>query len=364
MLSCLVDSVGVTDSDCQCFTQNLTQDQVDKMKKSNSGLFLDDLPGGIDIKAIQSVDACRKMYDITQDGLKNGIIAVEEALVLELNSIYQPASKTFMGTIGRQSYSGTMAVSKNWQGVRLRPVNESDAVMELSRFMIVVNEDGTFRVRLFKVPYNSVMGVEVTSWEVTTQANTWTNVMLPTPLRVTFRDSMTRYEYYLAYDRTEVSPTMAPKDTDIECGTCSASGSYGLVDYLKVDGFQADDMGQLNMIDTDRTTHGLVLEVKMFCDDTTLICREYSASNPISIALAHALWFKAGELMIADVLKQSEINRYTTMDHDKLVVAGRIFHNNVKKRIEYVASTLNVTDSNCYICRENTNQPFIGGILV
>lgn len=362
MLQCLTDSVGVTTSDCECIITGLTSEQVLALKVSKSGLYLDNLPGGVQLKALNNVDACRKMAEMAHTAIANAVKATEDDLIIALNNTYEQSRNTYIGTIGRMSFATTLGVSKRWQGIRIRPRDESDAVMELSRIMVIINDAQTFNVRLFKVPYDSVMGQEIGTWEVTTEANAYASIPVNPVQKLFFLENGTRYEYWLVYDRDEAGGAFLPKDTKIDCSTCSSNAQRGLIEYVTVNGVQVDSMSALNVVTTDEYSHGLIVDVKLTCDKEKLMCREYNHNDAIARALSNAVWYKAGELLIEDVQKQTDVSRYTTMKSEYLWGKRNHFKKEYETRITYVGAVIDVTASNCYVCRETINQPFFAGI--
>jgi hypothetical protein len=93
-----------------------------------------------------------------------------------------------------------------------------------------------------------------------------------------------------------------------------------------------------------------------------LFCREYSEDDAVAVVMGYATWYKAGELLIEDVLKQPDVNRYTTMAREYLWGKRNHFRKEYENRIIYLAAVIDVMASNCYVCREQVNQPFFSGI--
>lgn len=363
-MQCLTNIVGVTTSDCQCIINGLTPEEVAALKVSKSGLFLDDLEGGVHLKALANVDACRKMSQMANTAIANATKRTEDDLVVAMNNRYEKNKNTFMGQIGRMSYAQTLPVSRRWQFVRIRPIDVSDAVMILSKVTVIINEARTFNIRLFKVACNSVMGEQIAAWPVTTTANAYQSVILTTPLKIAFYENGQQYEYYFAYDRDEDGGTMQPKDTKIECATCpSSQQKIGLNEFVTIYGGEIDDINNLQNPNLDSFSHGLILDVAIKCDNEKLFCREYNEDDAIAVAMSYAVWFKAGELLIEDVLKQPDVNRYTTMAREYLWGKRNHFRTEYESRINYMSAVIDVTASNCYVCRETTNQPFYAPIM-
>lgn len=362
MMACLTDIIGITVSDCECIIAGLSTEERDALAVSTSGLYLDDLPGGVHMKALKNIDSCKTFKVMATTARNNAARQLEDDLIVALNTKYTKSKRAFMGDIGRMSYAASLATSRRYQGIRIRPWDYSDGLITVNRFNIVVNETVNFTLKLLRVPKDTVMGEEIGSWPITATANTWFTQNLTTPLKLPLIYNNELVEYWFYYDLQEPGTTFAPKDNKIECSTCDvASGKLG--DFVNVWGVQFDDLNALNAHISDSYAHGLSLSVSIKCDNESLFCREYNDQDAIAVTMAHAVRFKAGELLIEDVIKSPDVNRYTTMAREYLWGKRNHFRAEYDARIQYLAQTVNVEDSNCYVCRQIENQPFKTGIF-
>lgn len=362
MMQCLTEIVGVTQSDCQCIVQGLNTDQLGKLRASKSGLFMDDLPGGVHMKALQKIDACKSFYEFAIGARDNAIKTVENDIVIALNNQYKKDKPNFIGQIGRMSYAGSLGVSRDWQGMQLTPHSTGDGVITLNRLFLVLNDAATVTIKILRVIVGSVMGEEVASYPVTTTPNNFTLVDIgPTPVKFPLTYNNEAVEYYAIYDLSG-APGVQPKDTGINCSTCNG-GIQPFSDYVNARGVQLNNTTTLNDKITDAFSHGLIMDVEIRCDSEQLICREYKADDAVAIVLSYCVYFKAGELLIEEVLKQPDVNRYTMMDKERLWGKRNHYRAEYEWRLTYLSTSINVWDSNCYVCNKTTNQPFISGIL-
>lgn len=361
-MTCLADIVGVTQSDCACIISGLDAGQLVQIRKSTSGLYLDDLPGGVHMKAIKAADSCKSFYQMATGAVTNAIKTMEDDLIVALNSKYVKSKKKFVGDLGRMSYAQTLGITKRYQGIRISPWDYSTGLVVLNRINFIGNATVNFALKLLRVPVGSVMGDEIASWPIVAVANMWFTLNLTTPLRLPLVYNDERVEYWFVYDTQEPGIPFAPKDNKIECSTCDkASGRLG--DFVNVWGVQFDDLTALNNHVTDSYGHGLSLSVAIQCDNEQLFCGEYVTDDAVAVTMAHAVRFKAGELLIEEVLKSPDVSRYTTMAREYLWGKRNHFRAEYESRISYLSMVINVDDSNCYVCRETPNQPFITTIF-
>lgn len=309
--------------------------------------------------AVQHADATKTLYPMTQEAITVATKTLTDDLVLKLNHQYNKSRNTFIGNVGRQSFAQTLPSGGRYKGIRLRPVDVSDAVITLTRFMLIGNATGNLTVRLMKAPYKSAIGTEVTSWVVPVVANAYATNTLATALKLPLVENSEAVEYWLYYDTEEIPGGFRPKDNTIECSTCPKQGGPRLTDYLDADGVDFEDpAGGLNFAVPSSYSNGFILDVAIKCDNESLFCREYNQDDAVAVTMAWATLYKGGELLIESVLKSTDINRFTTQNREYLWGKRNHFRAQYEERLTYLAATIDVTASNCYVCRNLTNQPF------
>lgn len=365
IMACLVDIVGVTDSDCACITGNMSDLQKAELKKSASGLFMDNVPGGVHMKALKDVDTCKAFYDMAIGARDTAIHTMQGDLVVAMNNKYKKDKVAFVGQIGRMSYAQTLGISHPIQGMRIRPYEYSDAVLNISRINIILNAAVTLTVKIWRIPLDYNAGDLIKSFPVTTAANGYTPVPGSAgdfPIVLPFVYNNMPVEYWITYDTAEPGTPVAPKDTTLICNSCP-KGGHPYSQYVNVYGVQMDNYNNFLSPLFDAFSHGLILDADIRCSNEQLFCREYKDDDAVAITMAYATQFKASELLIEEVLKSPDVNRYTTMAREYLWGKRNHFRAEYDARVTYLALVIDVTVSNCYVCRETKNQPFIQGIL-
>lgn len=361
-MECLKEIVGVTTEDKICITGGLSSAEIAKLKKSTSGLYLQDLPGGITLKALRNVDATRNLADMSLGAIGNAIKRTEDDLRVAISTKYKGSKNSYIGNIGRMSYAQSLGVSERYQALRIRPTMASDAVVTVTRLNIIINETASFDLMVYKAICDTAVPELVTSYSVNATSNQYFTIIPPSPLSLPLMENGREVEYWFVWDRVAANNAQ-PKDTKIECSSCEASTKSTLYEFVTLQGVELADINNITNKKTDSYSHGIILDVELRCETERLICREYNEEEAISVALSYAVWYKAGELLIEDVMKQPDINRYTTMDREYLWGKRNHFRKEYEIRINYIAATIDVSQSNCYICRESANQPFFAGIL-
>ena len=365
MLECLKNIVGITKEDTQCLTGGLPAEVLAQLKLSNSDRFVDDLPGGVHLKALRWIDGARTMADIALKARDNAILNLEADLTLGIAEKYESGKSSFIGTLGRASYSGSLPAGKRWRGMQIVPIEESDAGITLTRIQAIFTQGGTVPVHIYRVPKGSVQGELIYTADIQATPNAFVDYYLPTPLYLPFmiNNYMDEVEYWVLYDTQVTGVPFVPKDTKISCSSCDSRAANILADYANIYGVTLDTPDNLLGKTVDIYSQGLILYVDIRCTTGQLVCREYDNRNAISVAMAWAVWYKTGELLIQDVRKSPDVNRYTQMSDEQLRNRAATFQREYANRIKYLVDGVDVKSSNCYICKAVVNQPVTGGIL-
>lgn len=368
MLNCLTDIVGVTTNENDCIIEGLTTEQKAQLKVSTSGLYLDDLPGGVHMKAIKTADATKGLYPMAIGSLNNARKLLENDLITALNSRYKKGRKNFVGQVGRMSFAQNLNASADLQGLRIRPVDYNDGVITLTKITHIINLTASYNIYVARAEYNGrtseVVNAEVIkTYPINSVANAYTSIFIEQPdggLKLPLVQDGQMLQYFIYFSRTEAGGAFA-KDNKIVCSTCGSANTLKLADFLEVKGANFASVSSLSG-SFDEYAHGLTLDVSIKCDNEKLFCGQYVEDDAVATTMAHAVQFKAGELLIEEVLKSPDVNRYTTMAREYLWGKRNHFRKEYEDRINYLANSIDVTASNCYVCREQPNTPFFAGI--
>ena len=105
---------------------------------------------------------------------------------------------------------------------------------------------------------------------------------------------------------------------------------------------------------TENYMEGLMLDVEFNCITSELICKQnlnYD-SNPLALAMAYAVRYRAGAIVVDDILGSSQINRFTMMDRETMFGKRNNFIKEYMTRISWIAKELNWRANDCLMCNE------------
>lgn len=363
-LECLNNVVGVTSSASQCVTGGLTPETIALLTKSTSGLYLEALPGGVELKSLTQMGNSQSMADMSLKAINQAIKMTEDAVTVGLAVSYKSERGAFDGEIGSPAVSGSITPTYGIQGLKLQPVSNSDGVLYVRRIRLYLDTSGPVQIQILRVPYGASQGEVYKSYTCNVVANVPTEATLPEMARLQLNEGGQRYEFYIVYNINELSGAKY-KDVKIGCDSCNKKNN--LTNFVTVIGMQTSSTNDLtSQVLTDKFTHGLIVDVKATCDSGLLYCREFDNNNAIAVTMSYAVWYKAGELLCEYVLESGDVNRYTTMSREYLYGKRNTFRTEFEQRIKYLIDPnygIDVSSSNCYVCNEKVNTPFVGGIF-
>lgn len=363
MLECLTDIVGVLKDPTPVITAGMTAGEIADLQKSTSGLFLDELPGGVHMKALKFSDVTKPFAAMAKNALELANKNLEDDLILAVREKYSKSRNNFKGQLGQLSYATTLQVTRRYQYVRIRPIDFIDGIITVNKFNAIFNQAGNITIYLLAVPRDTVTGDEINNFPLTVAANQFKTVdfLGENALNLPMIRGGELMEYWFIYDLFELGTGAAPKDMKLACRTCG--GRAPVNDFIEVTGGELDSMTDLTYKSADNLAHGLVLDVSIACNTGGIFCKEYDGEEAVAVTMAYAVWFRAGELLIEEVLKAPDVNRFTTQGREYLWGKRNHFRSEYQDRIRYLSAVINVGTSNCYVCREVTNMPSKSGIL-
>lgn len=367
MLPCLNYSIGLTRSTNPCIIGTLSPEQITELKRVDNdlNLYLDEIEGGLSWQAIKAIDS-RSYYEKVTQARDNAIQVMESDLVSALSLRYTKGKKRFTGTIGQKVMTSSLILPQRWQGVRIRPNDNTDAVLSIRKLTGAFNMAGFLNYLLVKVPLNSTVGEVVKTWSTNEiVANNWNAVATFDKTLNPFVEDYQVNDYYLVYN---LPANVQPKNNELVCDCSGAEsqkpGQFAKVEGVAFDGTLVDGQLTINNLQTDKFAHGLLVEIEINCGASSLFCKEYNNKEEIQMVMAHMLRYKTQNHLIKAILNSEETTRYSTMGKDLLLMNLGIFKNQYESRIPFLIEGIDINESGCFTCKERANQPAVRTILL
>lgn len=350
-MECLENIIGITKDNCECLQQDLSPEEIAELSVSKSGLYLEELEGGLFLRNVAQLDKCKSFIEIQKNAIETAIKHLKTDLFAQLNQKYKVKKTAFVGDIGKPSYSATLDVEERLQFIKLTPNKDSDAIIHLQTIRVFLNQDTMTKVWLYQIPEGEMIGEILSEQEIQSVNGILTvntNVLLPLKKNGRF------VTYYAIFERLGV---VKPRNIKISCG---CSGGDAFAQFIGVSGGGSENFSSLSSEKTDGFTHGFSLDVTIRCETGNLICREYDENDGIALVTAFALLYKSGELIIENIMNSSEVNRFTMLSREHLWGKRNHFKSEYIKRMSYLTSEIDVSSSDCFICR--SDDFFLGHI--
>lgn len=265
--------------------------------------------------------------------------------------------KSFAGKIG-QSRSIGQTSFKGYQGVRItfRPINGgifqingigilSDAEEEI----IISNEYGE-EIQRLDIPVSS------TSSQITTIQ----------PIDI---DMSANREIYILF---KPKGTIQQNKVNCECGRFKPNydiskpyyydkhfGSDEWANYSMVGGINVVDMESLSKLSDQATNfmNGILLDVKFTCSITSIMENHSTDfdSDPLSMAVALAVLYKAAELCIDGILQSRDINMQILVNAENINNITEELQKKYAEKLMYLTTNADITINDC-LCEDTKTE--------
>lgn len=341
-MKCLDNIIGITQSECECILHELTEEQINKLRESESGLYIDNINGSIGFESIRDLSACMDFYDITLQAKENAIKHFEADIITAVNKKNKPR-KTYTGSIGEKTFNKKLTGGKEIQVMHLRPFRVSDLYLKLNSVGVILDDSVNTDVEIYK----SVNGEDpelIDTIEITSTQNRLktekTNIVLP------LSEDGFIIEYYFIYNTQGANPM----NNKISCG---CSGGSKVDETFSITTWSSEDEDKFEHPNQKHTSEakGLYLGIQLQCNPSNFLCRTYNNDYAFNKVAAWSILYKAAELIVQSVLDSKEINRTTMMSREQLYGKRNNFRKEYNDRIVYLESITEAGESDCYECR-------------
>lgn len=353
-MDCLTDIVGVTGNTSIPFYADLSEEMQDAIAVSGSGLYMDALPGGIDLMTVDTQESMEFALQSALDAKEEAEKSLKSDLIVAINNRYQPAKIKFYGLIGERSVSGVLSTTGRYQAHRYRMIEPIAGNVQINQISLCLNGVATFNVYVGRCNVKSKAIEEIVATvPITTVSGTWTNATLPEGgIAVPMEIYGTEQEIYVFYDRTEAGGLL-PKNNTIKCLCPGDNGKKALNAYMQYNGCVFNDKENLSSAKADQQGHGISVQAVVGCDTNTIVCREYEKQDNIQLMMAWGLRYKAGVLWIEYIFKGGQVNRVNLQNHEYLWGKRNHFQKQYEDRITAIANNLTLGETNCFTCKDD-----------
>jgi hypothetical protein len=350
--------IGLYKGTCKCFDPK-DPHQLD-YNTSYSGLYLNGLHplnNLIGLENCENNDLWELMNEARERAIINFVTDTNALLSTEYKLAYQP----YTGVIGRVKHDADKTINTTYAGVVMRCNNIKSGVMVLTGLSTIFSYTGTVTLTIYDNMNNNYGFYVLNTVADTLTYNSITEIELPL-----YSDFIDYLEYYFIYTLTG-----QPRNNDLSCNcgsfrpqynlqvpyyTKTKPKEYGWANYVMVGGVETDSLDFMNDdLSPSMDMNGLVFHMEFRCKIGETLCKDSLdfVGDPIAGAIAHAILYKAGFLLADMLISTNEINRQTMMNHEALIEFQKEWIEKYNEMIEYIVSNVDVSMSDCFICRDH-----------
>lgn len=356
-LDCLKDIIGLTRSECACAVNNLgDQPEENWYKKSESGLFLDELPGIVGIKGVEESSECEgQLATWYQNSIETAKMQMQDDVIVGLTQRFRQAQKTYIGKAAGTVYSMNENFVSAFAGVQFATRSLRGGKLKIKKiyamFAVPPTEFVVYRRDYLTQVLEFVQDIVITP----ITPNAVHAISLETPLQL----NLDSYEYFLMYDAAGISA----KNNSTSCG-CGSTETL-LKKYTEIVGVTGSDLADFGTWSRSNTAHGLAFDIEIGCTADNILCQLFESDMAYQRVMAYTVQFKAGELVMEKVANSGEINRYTMTGNEYLWGKRNHFRKEYIDRINWMVEKVDIGSfTDCYVCDQVHKKINKTGLLV
>jgi len=355
LTDCYDNIIGLSRTECECY------DDPAPYNQSQSGIFLDELEPLKKINGLLNCETGLDLWEMMRRARTEAVLQFvgdANAMLLKYNRLKR---QPFYGAVGRVKYTkNQICTVGKYYGVRLFCADVVSGEAEIKKIGGLFAQTGTLDISV----YNNLNElVDTVTIATTAGQHTLTNVNIKLPLHSKYVDNL---EYFFVYQYAG----NAPKNNDLTCG-CGGDKFYfntnkpmfktqtkqtsGWKQWFMVGAYSGDaaDFSDVSATST-ANMYGLTLELNITCKVGETWCKDYLdfAANPLAIAIAFAIRYKAGEILIDQIMRSPNINRMTLMDAEQNQKDKDMFVAKYNEMMVYLTDNVDVTTTDCFSCKD------------
>ena len=359
MSDCLENIIGLSRTECECLTDQLPtgSDEISDYNVSNSGIFMDELPG-FNINVASGADDCATggIWDRMNRARSNAILDYKTQLLACIGKNYKPKINNFNGLLGEPTFKGTSSFSVAYAGMKITPVHVKGGFIYVKRIGVIVNQTTNVNVKIYS---NKDGYTELFSSTISVNADQITYGTLTTPLELPmWDDNGLDIRYFVLM---ELNGTFQPKKNKASCGCGNRKNEQPYLGWLSINGVSGSDLNDVTNFQTNDKLNGIVLDVDVKCKTSEVICSsQYPMdfeNDPNALSTAYAIRYRANAIVYADLLGSDNINRFTMMNRDDMARSVGEWNEKFMSWVDYVCqNTNNLNENDCWVCKEGKND--------
>ena len=350
--SCFENIIGLSRTDCPC-----VEDRPEGANVSESGLYLDELPG-LNLRLINATQDCGSegIWSKMERAVENAIDETVTELMACIAANTDPARPIGASQIGEDKKATASAhkLTRPYHGLTLQTAKVIGGTFYVdaiaTSFKSTVGMPATIDVRVLQRTEAPDEELAIYTLPITAGKTVWTEIE-PLSLSMDALGS-SNPRYWFLFE--PYAGAQAMNDL-INCG-CGGFAPYWdpsnpqyesrqqkqgklWAEWAMAAGTYGTDLEQRDQWTTENPTAGLMLRVRFECDERSTFCTgepNYTTDH-IQKVIAHAVRYRAGFNLLTDLLHSTDINRWTMTAGEAMEALRKEYDGEFLKRIKEYA---------------------------
>jgi len=317
----------------------------DAYAESDSGLYLDELPG-IPQRFVASLGGNYDTWEKMNNSLENAIGTFKIDVLGEILKYKEPARKRFKGDIGGKSFT-TLLSDRDYNGLRMySDIVGGVYILRGISLILNVTEDVTLEIYdeydlLYSYTLHSVAG------------RPYYNAISPLELPLEGNYYFLYQTTGRAYNNKLTCNCGGYRWCFDECNPCYKPSRDGWTEWAMVAGVSGTDLTDRDNWGTSREGAGMIIHGDFNCDIIGTLCSDHSdwTGNEVDFAIAHAIWYKAGEYLATFIVDSEEVCRRTLLGVEQWNANREYYNAKYVTMINFIAENFQGEVNDCLRCR-------------
>ena len=347
-MTCLENIIKLSRTNCNCFPQGSPAVNI---SDGQTEVYLDELEG-LNLSILTGAADCEEgnIWEMMVKARENAIYQFQSDLMSCIEDNYIAKRPNYSGYIGELAHNSSLSITETTAGIVVRFPRIVGGKLKLRKIGLIMNAALAISVSIYNNDLNQT--TPIGTYTINSLANAVNFGTLVTPLELPlWSNSVNNLEYYFVYNVSGFQP----RNNKTVCVPCSG-GVKNVVwaNWLTVTGIKGNGTDYASYRNTAEI-NGLVLDAELTCNGSRVICSdEYPLdfeNNGKARQMAYAVRFKAGALLIDDILSSPQINRYTMMDREALYGKRNHYRAKYEEWIKYLCANTPIINNDCWICK-------------
>lgn len=350
--SCYSNIIGFSRKENTCLDGGIHGPWSASYATSDSGLYLDELPG-MPQGFLGSLGGNYDIWEKMTNAMDNAIRAFKIDVLGEILKYKEPVRSRFKGEIGGKSFTTTLS-DYSYHGLRMYSDVRGGSFI-LRGVYLILNVTEAITLNIYD-EYDLLHSIALTSQAGRPLYNAITPITLPLQNEGSFSGN-----YYFLYQTSGL-----PYNNKLGCNCAGQKWCFDIVnpcyhysrdawtEWSMIAGVAGNVLADRDDWLTSREGAGMILNGEFYCDVLATLCTDDAdwTTNEVNFAIAHAIWYKTGEFLATYIMDSEEVSRKTLLGVEQWNANRQFYNARYVTMINFIAENFEDERNECLKCRE------------